>query len=103
MPLIEARAPDQRQILDLTNQFDIANNKAKLARAQLEEIASTDANLTARLGTFQLGMMTRLKEELNEVAAEKTGCHVEAKLRRDIGSRMEGAREERSHLPNPFI
>ena len=90
VPLIEARALDQRQLLDLTNQFDIANNKAKLARAQLEEIASTDANLTSRLGTFQLGMMTRLKEELNEVAAEKTGCHVEAKLRRDIGSRMEG-------------
>ena len=32
--------------------------------------------------------MNRLKEELNEVAAEKTGCLAEAKLRRDIGSRM---------------
>ena len=89
VPLIEARAPDRRQLLDLNSQLDIANSKAQLARAQLAEITSTDATLTARLQTFQAGMMSRLKEELNEVAAEKTGCHVEAKLRRDIGSRME--------------
>jgi multidrug resistance efflux pump len=86
--LIEARLPDRRQILDLNSQLDTANSKAQLARAQLVEIASTDATLTAHLQTFQAGMMNRLKEELNEVAAEKTGCLAEAKLRRDIGNRM---------------
>jgi multidrug efflux pump subunit AcrA (membrane-fusion protein) len=86
--LIDSRVPDRRQLLDLDRQFDIANSKAELARAQLGEIASTDAALAARLQTFQTGMMNRLKEELNEVTAEKTGCRAESKLRRDIGSRM---------------
>lgn len=89
VPLIEARTPDRRQLLDLERQLESANSKAQLARTQLAEINSTDRALSARLQTFQAGMLSRLKEELNEVAAEKTGCHVELKLRRDIGSRME--------------
>jgi multidrug resistance efflux pump len=87
--LIQARTPDRRPLLDLDRQLSIANSKAQLALTQLAEVTSTDATLTARLQIFRSAMMSRLKEELNEIAAEKTGCRVESKLRRDIGSRME--------------
>src|SRR5436190_12511975 len=89
LPLIEARAPDQRHLLQLQGQHAVAAERANLARKQLSEIDATDRELADRLAIHRSGMMARLGHELDEANAEKTGCSSELALRRDVGARME--------------
>jgi multidrug resistance efflux pump len=89
MPLIEARAPDQRHLLQLQGQHAVARERADLARKQLSEIDATDRELADRTAIHRSGMIARLGYELDEARAEKTGCAAELMSRRDVSSRLE--------------
>jgi len=89
LPLIEARAPDQRHLLHLQSQHAVATERADLARKQLAEIGAADKELAERGVVHRGGMVSRLGYELEEARAEKSGCTAELALRRDVGSRME--------------
>lgn len=89
LPLIEARAPDQRHLLELQGQHAMATERSSLARKQLSEIDTTDRELAERTANHRTGMIARLGYELDEARAEKTGCTAELALRRDVGTRME--------------
>jgi multidrug resistance efflux pump len=89
LPLIEARAPDQRHLVHLQSQHAVAKERADLARRQLSEIDASDKELADRTATHRSGVIARIGYELEEARAEKTGCSAELILRRDVGSRLE--------------
>jgi multidrug resistance efflux pump len=89
LPLIEARAPNQRHLLELQGQHAVARERADLARKQLSEIHASDTELADRTAIHRSGMIARLGYELDEARAERTGCSAELVLRRDVGSRLE--------------
>ena len=63
--------------------------RAEHARKQLAEIAAADNELSKRLEAHQNGMVKRLSHEIDEAEAERTGCLLEVRQRREVGSRME--------------
>ncbi|HWP89032.1 MAG TPA: hypothetical protein VNM70_14205, partial [Burkholderiales bacterium] len=87
--LVEALAPDQRHLFDLRQQYAVAEKRAALTRAQLEEIKSSDHELGGRAEGYKAGVVNRISGEIEEASAENAGCMAEAHQRRDIGSRME--------------
>jgi multidrug resistance efflux pump len=89
LPLIEARAPDQRHLLQLQGQHAVARERADLARKQLSEIDATDRELAERTTIHRSGIIARLGYELDEARAEQAGCSAELALRRDVGLRLE--------------
>jgi multidrug resistance efflux pump len=89
LPLIEARAPDQRHLVHLESQQAVTKERANLARQQLTEIEAADKELIARIAIHRSGVITRLNYELDEARAEKAGCVAELALRRDVSGRFE--------------
>ncbi|WP_311972798.1 HlyD family efflux transporter periplasmic adaptor subunit [Bradyrhizobium agreste] len=89
VPLIEARSPDRRHLMDLDQQLAVSTKRAELARRQLEEIAELDRKLRERSEDHRLGMVARLSHEIGETEAEKGGCLAEARQRNDVAGRME--------------
>lgn len=87
--LIQALAPDRRHLLDLERQYAVAKDNAELARTQLAEISTMDAELGKRTDAYRDGVVSRLEFEIEEAEAERQGCLAEASQRRDVGSRME--------------
>ena len=87
--LVEALARDQRHLLQLTSQYNVAKEHASLLRKQLAEIDATSAELAKRAQIYRESMVARLEREIEESKAERVGCLAEAKQRRDIASRME--------------
>jgi multidrug resistance efflux pump len=87
--LITALSPDQRDLLRMTSQHTVSNERADLARRQLAEIAAADDELSKRAKIYRVGMVARLGHERDEANAAKVGCLAEAEQRRDVGSRME--------------
>ena len=87
--LIQSLSPDRRHLLDLDRQYAAAKDNAELARTQLAEIATMDAELGKRTDAFRAGVISRLGFEIEEAEAERQGCLAEANQRRDVGSRME--------------
>ncbi|HZP71460.1 MAG TPA: HlyD family secretion protein [Pseudolabrys sp.] len=87
--LVEALAPDQRHLFDLRQQYTVANERAQLTRAQLDEIKSVDHGLGDRAEAYKTGVVNRISREIEEASAENAGCLAEVEQRREIGSRME--------------
>ncbi len=87
--LIEIRTPDRRYLSDLERQVVIAAGTVSEANLQISEIDRADSALDQRIEAFQKAMISRIEQDMNEAAAEKSGCLVEASQRRDIGTRME--------------
>ena len=87
--LIQVLSPDRRQLHDYRNQLMAANDRTDLARKQLEEIAASDTKLQAQAEAFKSGVIDRISREIDEAAAEHSGCLLEAHQRDDIGSRMQ--------------
>lgn len=87
--LIEALSRDQRHLLDLVGRHAVSTERAELARKQLAEMDTVDAELAKRTVIYRDGMIARLGHERDETMAERTGCLAEASQRRDVGSRME--------------
>jgi multidrug resistance efflux pump len=89
VPLVEARSPDRRHLMDLDQQLAMSTKRAELARRQLEEIAELDRKLRDRSEDYRLGMVARLSHEIGETDVEKGGCLAEARQRNDVAGRME--------------
>jgi multidrug resistance efflux pump len=89
MSLIKSLSPDRRHLLDLDQEYAVAEEHAALARKQLQEIAAADGELEKRVQAYRDGMIKRLGNEIAESKAERTGCFAEARQRQDVGSRME--------------
>ncbi|MGY8680227.1 HlyD family efflux transporter periplasmic adaptor subunit [Bradyrhizobium sp. UFLA05-153] len=89
LPLVEARSPDRRHLMDLDQQLAVSSKRAELARRQLEEIAELDRKLGERSEVYRFGVVARLRHEIGETEAEKGGCLAEARQRNDVAGRME--------------
>jgi hypothetical protein len=89
MTLIKALSPDEGHLLHLGAQIAEAKERAALARSQLAEIATADADLAKRAQIYREGMIERLGHERDETEAEKTGCQAEAGQRREVRLQME--------------
>jgi Barrel-sandwich domain of CusB or HlyD membrane-fusion len=89
MTLIKALSPDEGRLLRLGGQIAEAKERAELARSQLAEIATTDAELAKRAQIYREGMIARLGHERDETEAEETGCQREAVQRREVHLQME--------------
>ena len=89
MTLIKALSPDEGHLLHLGAQIAEAKERAALARSQLAEIATADADLAKRAQIYREGMIERLAHERDETEAEKTGCQAEAGQRREVRLQME--------------
>jgi multidrug resistance efflux pump len=89
VPLVEARSPDRRHLMDLDQQLAMSTKRAELARRQLEEIAELDRKLRDRSEDYRLGMVARLSHEIGETEVEKGGCLAEARQRNDVAGRIE--------------
>ncbi len=87
--LIKSLSPDRRHLLDLEREYAVAEERAALARKQLQEIAAADSELEKRVQAYRDGTIRRLGNEIAESEAERTGCLAEAHQRQDVGSRME--------------
>jgi multidrug resistance efflux pump len=87
--LIKSLSPDRRHLLDLDQEYAVAEEHAALARKQLNEIAAADGELEKRVQAYRDGMIKRLGNEIAEAESERTGCFAEARQRQDVGSRME--------------
>ena len=89
VPLVEARSPDRRHLIDLDQQLAMSTKRAELVRGQLGEIAELDRKLRERSEDYRSGMVARLSHEIGETEVEKGGCLAEARQRIDVASRME--------------
>ncbi|MFK4534749.1 hypothetical protein ABIA00_002932 [Bradyrhizobium ottawaense] len=89
VPMVGARSPDRRHLMDLDQQLAMSTKRAELARRQLEEIAGLDRKLGERSEDYRLGMVARLNHEIGETEVEKGGCLAEARQRNDVAGRME--------------
>src|SRR6185295_4262516 len=87
--LVEALSRDQRHLLQLTSQYNVAKEHASLVRKQIAEIDVASAELAKRAQIYRESMVARLEREIEESKAERVGCLAEVKQRRDIASRME--------------
>jgi multidrug resistance efflux pump len=87
--LITSISPDRRHLLDLDRELAVAEERAALARKQLNEITATDAELEKRVEAYRNGMVKKLGDEVAEAEAETNGCLAEAHQRQDVGLRME--------------
>lgn len=87
--LVETLSPDRRHLFDLDRQHALARERAELARRQIAEIMEFDRELIKRTDAYRFGMIERLTQEANEIAAEHIGCSAEARQRQDVRSRME--------------
>lgn len=87
--LIQALSPDRRQLFDYRTQLTAAEERADLARKQLDEIAGSDRELQTRAQAFKSGVIDRISREIDEATAEHSGCMLEARQRDDVGSRMQ--------------
>jgi multidrug resistance efflux pump len=86
--LVEALTPDRRHLLDLQLQHALAKEAGDLARRQLKEIATFDAELAKRSEAYRLAVVDQVRHEAIEAEAETTGCLAELKQRNEIGLRM---------------
>lgn len=87
--LVETLSPDRRHLFDLERQHALAKERAELARRQIAEIAEFDRELSQRTDAYRSGMIERLTQEANEIAAEHAGCSAEVRQRQEVRSRME--------------
>lgn len=90
LTLIQSYSVDRRRLLELERQRAIAEERAGVAKKQLEELKAEDELLKQRMDAYREGMLNRLANEVKEAEAEKSGCMAEAEHRRDIGARMQG-------------
>jgi multidrug resistance efflux pump len=89
VPLIQSLAPDRRHLLALDQDYAVATERAALARAQLDEITVRDRELAERTDVFRTASIERLEREIEETRAERAGCLTEARLRHDVGERLD--------------
>ncbi|WFU45003.1 HlyD family efflux transporter periplasmic adaptor subunit [Bradyrhizobium sp. CB82] len=89
VPLVDARSPDRRHLMDLDQQLAVSTKRAELARRQLEEIAELDRKLGERSEDYRLGAVARLSHEIGETEAERGGCLAEARQRNEVAGRMD--------------
>lgn len=96
LTLINSYNADRRRLLDLEGRKTIAEQRAALAKKQLNEVAELDVELEKRMSAYRDGMIGRLGHEIKEAEAEKAGCLAEVAHRRDIGKRMQGLADKGS-------
>jgi multidrug resistance efflux pump len=89
VPLIQSLSPDRRHLLALDQDYAVATERAALARAQLDEITLRDRELAERTNVFRTASIERLEREIEETRAERAGCLAEARLRHDVGARLD--------------
>ncbi|HKY85718.1 MAG TPA: HlyD family secretion protein, partial [Pseudorhodoplanes sp.] len=89
LSFVESFSRDRRHLLDLERQHAVARDRSELARRQLTQLDAFDQELTGRIKAYREGVIQRLTHELAEADAERTGCLMEAQLRREVGTRME--------------
>jgi multidrug resistance efflux pump len=89
VPLIQSLAPDRRHLFALDQDYAVATERAALARAQLDEITVRDRELAERTSVFRTASIERLDHEIEETRAERAGCLAEARLRHDVGERLD--------------
>ena len=100
VPLIHSLAPDRRHLLALDQEYAVATERAALARAQLDEITVRDHELAERTNVFRTASIERLEHEIEETRAEHAGCIAEARLRHDVGERLDKLIKEGIASPN---
>lgn len=87
--LIEPFSLDRRHLLDLERQMIIAKRSRDLAEQQLHEIERLDFEMGVRAEAFRVGVVDKLKQEVEEAAKEEIGCLAEARQRREVSSRFD--------------
>src|ERR1700761_3083903 len=87
--IVEALSSDRRHLLDLEQQTTVANDRAALAKQQLNDIAVADRDLQARIDSYRTGTIQRLEQEVVEAQAEKVACLAENAQRRTVRTRLE--------------
>jgi multidrug resistance efflux pump len=90
LTLIKSYTADRQRLLEMEGQQAAAKHRAEFANKQLLEIAAADKELAQRMEANRGGLLQRLKQEIVEAEAEKTGCFAEAAHRQVIGSKMRG-------------
>lgn len=100
VPLIQSLSPDRRHLLALDQDYAVATERAALARAQLDEITARDRELAERANIFRTASIERLDREIEETRAEHAGCLAEARLRHDVGERLDKLIKEGIASPN---
>jgi multidrug resistance efflux pump len=71
LSLITSLAPDQGRLFDLDRELAVSEQRAAMARKQLDEIAAADAGLEKRVGAYRDWSIKVIADEIAEAEAAK--------------------------------
>ncbi len=86
--LITALSPDRRHLLDLDRELAVSQDRAALARKQLDEITAADAELQKRVEIYHDWIVRIVADETTEAEAATKRCLSATNQRQDVASQL---------------